>query len=189
LSPRTLALGGIVLLAALLIGLPFADPIIQRIVFLVQREAGLISTTGRTAIWAHLIAYVPDRPWFGFGLNNASALVPILPSMNGGAFVFNTPTAESAYVAALVETGIVGFVALLAFIGVILWRAIGNVRAVQTPAIHIGVLAATVAILCGNLTVAGLTTDQNGMLLGALIGLLFSSPVTRIINDRIIRVL
>ena len=33
----------------------------------------------------------------------------------------------------------------------------------------IGILAAIVAILAGNLTVAGLTTDQNGMLLGALI--------------------
>jgi O-antigen ligase len=96
-------------------------------------------------------------------------LVAPLPSLNAGTFVFNIPTAESAYVAALVETGIVGFAALMLFILVVLARAYRNAQSARA----IGIAAATVAIFCGSLTVVGLTTDQNGMLLGVLIGLIF----------------
>ncbi len=174
LSSRTLVVGGLVLIIAAVIAVPFSDAIVQRVVFLVQREAGALSATGRTAIWLHLLANVPQRPWFGFGLNNALFLVPILPSLNGGAFVFNLPTAESAYVAALVETGIVGCVGLLGFIAVVLGRAYRNARTATMPAREAGIFAALVAVFCGSLTVVGLTTDQNGLLLGVLIGLVFA---------------
>jgi O-antigen ligase len=118
---------------------------------------------------------VPQRPWFGWGLNNSVLLVEPLPSVSGGAFVFNIPTAESAYVAALIETGVIGFAALMLFIVVILARAYRNVQSSREPALQIGICAAMVAIWCGSLTVVGLTTDQNGMLLGVLLGLVFSS--------------
>jgi O-antigen ligase len=172
LSPRLLALGAIILIVALVLAAPFYDDLAQRAVFLIQRETGALFATGRTAIWAQLLAYLPQRPLFGFGLNNTSLLVAPLPSLNAGTFVFNIPTAESAYVAALIETGIIGFAALLLFIGVVFVRAYRNARSARA----IGIAAATVAIFCGSLTVVGLTTDQNGMLLGALIGLIFSSP-------------
>ncbi|MBI5035644.1 MAG: O-antigen ligase family protein [Chloroflexi bacterium] len=151
-----------------------SEPLAQRLFFLVERELGLRTETGRTAIWASLIAQLPQRPLFGFGLNNAISLVPVLPSMNGGAYVFNTPAAESAYVATLIETGIVGFGALIWFVGVVFVQAYLNAKTFAP--IQIGVLAAIAAILTGNLTVAALTTDQNGMLLGALIGLTFAIP-------------
>jgi len=174
LSRRTLALGGIVLALAALLALPFAAAIVQRGAFLIQREAGELTATGRTAIWARLLAFLPPRPWFGYGLHNAVSLVEPLPSLSGGAFAFNTPTAESAYVAALIETGVVGFSALMLFLIGVLARAYRRARSAAAPALDLGILAAVVAVLFGNLTVAGFTTDQNGLLLGILIGLIFS---------------
>jgi hypothetical protein len=175
LSPRVIGIGIIVLIAALGLAVPLYGDIVQRVTFLVQRETGALFATGRTAIWAQLLAYVPQRPWFGWGLNNSVLLVEPLPSINGGAFVFNMPTAESAYVAALVETGVIGFAALMILIIVVLARAYRNVQSSRAPVLQIGICAAIVTILFGNLTVVGLTTDQNGMLLGLLIGLIFSS--------------
>ena len=174
LSRRTQLTLALFALAAVVSVLILSDSLAQRLFFLVERELGLRTETGRTAIWAHLIAQLPQRPLFGFGLNNAVALVPVLPSMNGGAFVFNLPAAESAYVAALIETGIVGFGALSSFIVVVLVQAYQNAKSLAP--IQVGILACLIAILAGNLTVAGLTTDQNGMLLGALIGLTFAIP-------------
>lgn len=175
LSPRVVASGVIVLIAALGLAVPFYSDMAQRVLFLIQRETGVLFATGRTAIWAQLLPYVPQRPWFGWGLNNSVLLVEPLPSVNGGAFVFNIPSAESAYVAALIETGVIGFAALMLFIVVILARAYRNVQSSREPALQIGICAAMVAIWCGSLTVVGLTTDQNGMLLGVLLGLVFSS--------------
>ena len=175
LSPRVIGIGIVVLIAALGLAVPLYGDIVQRIAFLVQRETGALSATGRTAIWVQLLAYVPQRLWFGWGLNNSVLLVEPLPSLNGGAFIFNMPTAESAYVAALVETGVVGFAALMLLVIVVLVRACRNVQSSRAPALQIGICAAIVAILFGNLTVVGLTTDQNGMLLGLLSGLIFSS--------------
>jgi len=48
--------------------------------------------------------------------------------------------------------------------------------------LYAGVLAAIVALLCGNLTVSALTTDQNGLLLGVLIGMVFASNVPNVPN-------
>lgn len=171
-SPRALALSAMVLIVALILAAPFFDDIARRALFLIQREVGAVTASGRTAIWAQLLAYLPQRPWFGWGLNNTGLLVQPLPSLSGGTFVFNIPTAESAYVGALVETGLIGFAALMWFIGVVLTRAF---RVASRSPVATGIGAAIVAILFGSLTVVGLTTDQNGILLGVLIGLIFSS--------------
>lgn len=174
LSPRRLAIGVIVLVVGVLLVLPFYAEIAQRIIFLAQREMGVSTNTGRTVIWLQLLTYLPQRLFFGWGLNNTAGLVQAIPSMLGGAFVFNFPSAESAYVATLLETGLVGFGALMLFLVVVLWRAYQNVHAARAPALPIGILAALVALLFGNLTVVGLTTDQNGIFLGVLIGMVFA---------------
>lgn len=178
LSPKIILLFTLVAMFALALGVVFFDQIFQRVVFLIQRETGVLSATGRVAIWAQLIAHLPERPLFGFGLNNAISLIAPMPSMSGGQFTFAFATPESAYVATLIETGIVGFTALGIFFAVVCVRAWQNVRHSFDSA-SIGVFAALVAILFGNLTVAGFTTDQNGLLLGALIGIVHS-----ITNDR-----
>ena len=179
LSPRLLALGALGCVAALIFAALFYGDIAARVLFLAQREEGAISVAGRVTTWIQLLGFLAERPLFGFGLNNTTWLLDWIPSLSGGAFVLNTATPESAYIAALVETGIVGFVALMLFVLVVLVRAYRNVQAARAPAFDIGLGAAVVAILCGSLTVVGLTTDQNGMLLGALIGLIFSSTNSR----------
>lgn len=148
------------------------EPVAQRMLFLFQREAGLSTGVGRVAIWMQLLAALPQQWLFGFGMNNTLPLVAPLPSLRGGEFVLVTTAPESAYIAALVETGIVGFILLMAFIGVVAWRALGKAQNNAT-ALHPGIFAALAALWFGNLTVTGLTTDQNGLLFGILIGTVF----------------
>ena len=175
LSLRLLALGALGCVAALVFAALFYGDIAARVLFLAQREEGAISVAGRVTTWIQLLGFLSERPLFGFGLNNTTWLLDWIPSLSGGAFVLNTATPESAYIAALVETGVVGFGALMLFIIIVVTRAYRNAQAARTPALDIGICAAVVAILCGSLTVVGLTTDQNGMLLGALSGLIFST--------------
>ena len=115
-------------------------------------------------------------------MNNATFLVDPAPVLIGGTFHFKSTPPESAYIALLVETGIVGFAISAGFLIVVLARAYHNVRAAIAPAAPIGILAGLAAILLGNLTVVGLTSDQPGMLFGALIGMAF----TRMANARVI---
>ncbi len=159
----------------LLLGVIFFEPLVQRGTFLLQREAGNSYETGRLEIWSQALAALPQRPLFGFGLNNAEQLLAPTQSLRGGTFIATSNSPESAYVATLVETGIVGFAFWLWFIGAVLVRAFRRARA---SLLDVGVLAALVALLCGNLTVSALTTDQNGLLLGVLIGMVFAQ------NDR-----
>jgi len=158
--------------ALLLLGAIFFEPLVQRGAFLLQSETGESYETGRLEIWGQLFAALPQRPLFGFGLNNAGQLIAPTQSLRGGAFIANTNSPESAYVATLVETGIVGFAFLAWFIGAILARAF---RRARDSTREVGVLAAIVALWCGNLTVSALTTDQNGLLLGVLIGMVFAN--------------
>lgn len=174
---RTFALALAILAGALVLALPFADLIGQRLLFLVQREQGAFGTAGRLEIWTSLLQFVLQRPFFGFGLNNATLLAEPMRTLRGGAVAYNTTTPESAYVAALIETGILGFVMLMSlFVGTLI-RGLRQIRASTEPAIRVGVWAAICAILVGNLTVAGFTTDQNGILLGALMGMVWANGV------------
>ncbi|MEW5720122.1 MAG: O-antigen ligase family protein, partial [Chloroflexota bacterium] len=174
-SPRLLALGALGCVAALAIAAIFSGDIASRALFLVQREEGALSTAGRVTTWLQLLDFLAQRPLFGFGLNNAPFLLDAAPSLNGGAFVLHLRAPESAYVAILVEMGLAGFAMLALFIGVVVVRAYRNAQSARVPSRAIGLGAAVIALLFGNLTVVGLTTDQNGMLLGALIGLIFAS--------------
>ena len=173
-SPRLFAIGLIGLGCVVLLSLPFADLLMQRAVFLVQREQGDTGTAGRLEIWAGLLQVFFQRPLFGFGLNLSAVLTEPSRTLNRGAIAFNFPSAESAYISALVETGIVGLAALLVlFVGTLL-RA---VRRARSDPLFVGVAAALVALWVGNLTVNGFTTDQNGMLLGLLIGMVYASTL------------
>ncbi|MBI3535952.1 MAG: O-antigen ligase family protein [Chloroflexi bacterium] len=169
LVPLALALS----FSALMLALPFADVIAERVAFLIQREQGAFGTLGRLDIWLGLFTNFLQRPWFGYGLNHATLLTPPGKTLSGGAIAFYTVAPESAYVAALVETGAVGFIALIFFLTNALTRAFKIARA-QSNAARIGICAALVALLVGNLTITGLTTDQNGMLFGMFVGLVFA---------------
>ncbi|CAG0944823.1 hypothetical protein ANRL1_01964 [Anaerolineae bacterium] len=170
LTPRTLVVGSVLALATLVFAAPFADLLVARAAFLIQRETGAVTSVGRLAVWAQLIPFLTQRPFFGFGLNNAIPLIEPIPTLIGGAFAYTTPAPESSYVAMLIETGLLGFSALMSLFAVTLVQAWHNARK-SKDAIHVGIIAAFVALLVGNLTVAGLTTDQNGMLFGLLLGI------------------
>lgn len=176
-TSRTFAFGLAVLAGSVLLALPFADLILQRLAFLVQREQGAFGTAGRLEIWASLFQYFIQRPFFGFGLNNAILLAEPMRTLRGGAVAYNTTTPESAYVATLIETGLIGFVALMSLFIATLKRGIRQVAVSTRPALYIAILAGIVALLLGNLTVAGFTTDQNGIVLGGLMGMIWANGI------------
>jgi O-antigen ligase len=171
LSRRTIGIGSIALVVIIVLALPFEDLIAQRAAFLIQREQGAYGTAGRIEIWANLFQYFVQRPLFGFGLHNSIYLTDAMRSHVGGAIVFNLTSPESSYIAALLETGAVGFLALLSVFAFAWTRAYRSVGTSLAPAMTIGVLAAMTAILMGNLTIAGFTSDHNEMLLGLLVGM------------------
>jgi O-antigen ligase len=173
LSRRIMALVVLVLGIAFLLVLPFSNLFFERVLFWIQREQGVYGTAGRLAIWLSVVDFFLQRPLFGYGLHNSIYLPEAARSMLGGALVFNRTSTESAYVALLLETGIVGFVALLSVVGLALRRAYQSINRGFSAAITVGVIGAIVAILAGNLTVAGFTSDHNEMLLGLLIGMAF----------------
>lgn len=174
LSRRAAALAPVAVIVAAFLLLPFADVVWQRAQFLVLRELGTFGTAGRTEIWASLFQSFVERPVFGFGLNNAVLLAEPMRTLQGGAFTFNPTNPESLYVTLLIETGVVGLAALLGLIGMVLVRAYRNAQQSPAAAAYVGILAAIAALLFGNLTVSGLIADQNGMLFGAFVGMVFS---------------
>ncbi len=163
----------IALLVALVIAVPFSSSLQERAAFLVQREQGAFGTSGRFEIWASLLGAFSHRPLFGYGLNNAVLLAEPLRTLRDGIVAYDAAAPESAYVAALVETGIIGFVGLVGLLGAALYQGYRNVLSSNYSALEIGLLAGLVALLLGNLTVAGLSGDQNGMLLAMLLGMVF----------------
>lgn len=173
LSRRIMALVVIILGITLLLALPFANLLFERVLFWIQREQGVYGTAGRLSIWLSVVQFALQRPLFGYGLHNSIYLPEAARSMLGGALVFNRTSTESAYVALLLETGIVGFVALLSVVGLALRRAYQSINLGFSAATMVGVIGAIVAILAGNLTVAGFTSDHNEMLLGLLIGMAY----------------
>lgn len=173
LSRRTVMIGILFLLGAIILVVPFADLIGQRAAYLLLREQGGTGTAGRLEIWQSLSQVFIQRPLFGYGLDNAPLFTEPMRTLRDGIVAYNDTSPESGYVAVLVETGVVGFAALMALFGVTLARGFRLVRASSEWGMMAGLVAAIVALLLGNLTVAGFTTHQNGMLLGLLIGMVF----------------
>lgn len=163
-----------VVVLGILVTLPFADAISQRTGFLIQREQDQFREVGRLRIWLNLLSSFAERPIFGHGLNSSEFIVESARTLRGGAFALNPTSPESSYVETLIETGAVGFFALMSLFGVTLVRAYRRAREGANAIAYAGVFAALVAILFGNLTVSAFTSDQNGMLMGILIGLVFA---------------
>lgn len=161
-------------LVALLLVLPFGGSLSERAAFLIQREQGDSRDVGRLDIWASLIPAYLQRPLFGYGMGNSPSSGDVLRTLRYGAFGTNPVSPESAYVQLLIETGTVGFLALLTLFAMTFASAVRQIRINQNERQAIGILAALVALWVGNLTVSAITTDQNGMLMGLLIGLVFS---------------
>lgn len=174
LSRQTAAVVVMLGVIAVILVLPFLGVISDRVAFLVERELGDSRNPGRMSIWSSLLPTLVERPLFGFGMNNTSASEQVLRTLKFGAFGTYPVSPESAYVQVLIEMGVLGFIALLIVFGMTLARAVKNIRANQDSIPLVGILAALVALWAGNLTVSAFTTEQNGMLMGLLIGLVFA---------------
>jgi O-antigen ligase len=177
-APRSSRPTALILLAmgvlALILILPFLGVISDRLTFLVERELGDSRNLGRLSIWSSLLPALIEHPLFGFGMNNRPPLQEVLRTLKFGVFGTYPVSPESAYVQVLIETGALGFIALMSFFGMTIAHAVKSIRSNSNAIAHVGILAALAALWAGNLTVSAFTTDQNGLLMGLLIGLVFA---------------
>jgi O-antigen ligase len=127
-----------------------------------------------------MLQFLLQRPIFGYGLHNSIYLPEAARSLLGGAIVFNLTSTESSYIAILLETGMVGFAALMSVFALAWRRGYSWIQSSFSPAMTIGGMAAMIAILAGNLTVAGFTSDHNEMLLGLFVGMAFGKWNTQV---------
>jgi O-antigen ligase len=89
-----------------------------------ERIFGDPTLTQRTDIWAFALKKIPERPWLGFGYEVFWGAGLDSPSLREGpGFVAKMPHAHNGYIDAVLQTGIVGLITLVAVIGAALATA------------------------------------------------------------------
>jgi O-antigen ligase len=72
--------------------------------------------TGRTYIWDYVLNFFDQRPWLGWGYQSFWSIGADAPSLKADNFVSGLNQSHNGYVDILLETGIIGFVVILAFL-------------------------------------------------------------------------
>ena len=90
----------------------------------VETAPELTSMGMRVVMWRTSVEVIKDRPWFGYGTGGfAPAYEKKTVLMNQGWRAVPTADPHNQYLFALAERGIVGLLALLAFIAVAAWQS------------------------------------------------------------------
>ncbi len=74
--------------------------------------------TGRTFIWQFTIERIQERPWLGYGYSAFWDIGPQSPKFKAPNFIALMAHAHNGYLGFMLETGIVGFLMLVVFLGV-----------------------------------------------------------------------
>lgn len=112
-------------------------------------------TAGRNLIWPYVIARIADRPWIGYG---RLAMV-----RTGLAHFLSTELDEgfshphNAYLEMLFDNGLLGFVLVMPFYGLLLWRSFVLFRDSRSP-VFVAVGGASSAMILG-LLIASLASQ------------------------------
>lgn len=72
--------------------------------------------TGRTTIWNFVLNFFDQRPWLGWGYQSFWAIGSEAPNLKADNFVSGLNQSHNGYVDILLETGMVGFVIIVAFL-------------------------------------------------------------------------
>jgi O-antigen ligase len=103
-------------------------------------------TAGRNLIWPYVIDKISDRPWFGYGrlAMVRTGLTHFLSTqLDEG---FSHP--HNAYLEMLFDNGLVGFVLVMPFYWLLLWRSFALFRDSRSP-VFVAVGGSTAAMILG----------------------------------------
>jgi O-antigen ligase len=158
---QLLAITGLVLVAGTFIVWLGVSEAIQKFELLSSSE---MSTDTRVAMYHDTWHIFADHPWAGTGLGTLQATFPRYASFYNG---FAVDHAHNDYLELLADTGIVGGLCGLSFIGLLFWKGLANLRSSQrraTKAVYAGSLAACTGLLLHSLVDFNLHIPANALI-------------------------
>jgi O-antigen ligase len=159
---QLLAITGLVLIAGTFIVWLGVSEAIQKFEQLSPSE---LSSDSRIAMYRDTWHIFADRPWAGTGLGTLQVMFPHYASFyNSGASVDH---AHNDYLELLADTGLVGGLCGLSFIGMLFWKGLTNLRAAErrtTKAVFAGSLAACSGLLVHSLVDFNLHIPANALI-------------------------
>jgi O-antigen ligase len=123
-----------------------------------------ISKELRVSIYSDTLQIIHDHPWVGTGLGTLAVVYPRYASFYNGLTVDH---AHNDYLELLADTGMVGGVCGLAFIGLLFWQGLANLRSARDSfarATVAGSLAACVGLLLHSLMDFNLHIPSNALI-------------------------
>ena len=125
---------------------------------------GDLSSDRRVSIYRDSLHIVRDHPWTGTGLGTLETVFPRYESHFDGLVVDH---AHNDYLELLAETGLIGGVCMLAFVVLLAWRGLSNLRRANSPAcraIYSGAVVACAGLLTHSMVDFNLHIPSNALL-------------------------
>ncbi|MGB7437435.1 MAG: O-antigen ligase family protein [Candidatus Acidiferrum sp.] len=123
-----------------------------------------ISNQLRVSIYSDTLRIFLDHPWLGTGLGTLLTVYPRYASFYNGRIIDH---AHNDYLELLADTGLVGGLFALAFVTLVFWRGLGNLRStgsVSYKAVVAGSLAGCAGLLLHSLFDFNLHIPSNAMI-------------------------
>jgi O-antigen ligase len=125
---------------------------------------GDLSRDRRVSIYRDTWKIVSSHPWTGTGLGTLQAVFPRYESYYDG---FVVDHAHNDYLELLAETGLIGGLCMLGFVGLLVWRGLSNLRLANSPAsrsLYSGALVGCIGLLIHSMVDFNLHIPSNALL-------------------------
>jgi O-antigen ligase len=167
---------GVVLLAALLLGLGVEDRLTD--VILLGRAEHIGTFSGRTELWEELLTYVQARPLIGYGYSSFWTLQHI-EDVSSSQF-WGISEAHSVYLEAVLNVGLVGAGLLGVMVVCSFFQAVWSYRRDADPGIALTLMLLVFGMISGLTEADFLMTGNATFMTGCGVGYLaFFSEVSR----------
>jgi O-antigen ligase len=125
---------------------------------------GDLSRDRRVSIYRDTWKIVGSHPWTGTGLGTLQAVFPRYESYYDG---FVVDHAHNDYLELLAETGLIGGLCMLGFVGLLVWQGLSNLRLANSPAsrsLYSGALVGCIGLLIHSMVDFNLHIPSNALL-------------------------
>jgi O-antigen ligase len=125
---------------------------------------GDLSRDRRVSIYRDTWRIVGSHPWTGTGLGTLQSVFPRYESYYDG---FVVDHAHNDYLELLSETGLIGGLCMLGFVGLLVWRGLSNLRRANNPtsrSLYSGALVGCIGLLIHGMVDFNLHIPSNALL-------------------------
>jgi O-antigen ligase len=125
---------------------------------------GDLSRDRRVSIYRDTWRIVGSHPWTGTGLGTLQSVFPRYESYYDG---FVVDHAHNDYLELLAETGLIGGLCMLGFVGLLVWRGLSNLRRANNPtsrSLYSGALVGCIGLLIHGMVDFNLHIPSNALL-------------------------